>query len=331
MKTIQSIAFDFSVHGVTPRIYGKQGDVNSRFVNISLFDQSTAWIVPSGALLSIRFRMPSGASGLYDSLPDGSSAFEVFENTVSAALAEPIFAESGPVRCELSIAAENAGVTTWCFIVSVEGASVSDQEIPEDYYNGFLSVAAQVAADAKRAEEAANSVDPTLLMNKTMYDPEGAVEAAGGIAQYAEDYLNSQKGNANGVAALDETGKILNSAIPIKKTDLSISAWPSSVTITNLSFDCTTIGNITYVNVDVTFLSSEGNSDTRLRIRSLPHPSHFPCVISFACARNVYGGWGNAAQNVYLWDNENDGPLLGLGSVQANTEDRYIVSFSYAQ
>ena len=204
MRTVQSIAFDFSVHGVTPRIYGKQGDVNSRFVNISLFDQGAAWLVPDGALLSIRFRTPSGASGLYDTLPDGSSAFEVLENTVLAALAEPIFAESGPVRCELSIAAENAGVTTWCFIVAVEGASVSDQEIPEDYYNGFLSVAAQVAADAKRAEEAANSVDTTLLMNKTMYDPTGNVEAAGGIARY----LDSQKGNPNGVASLNDSGVV---------------------------------------------------------------------------------------------------------------------------
>lgn len=276
MKTVQSIAFDFSVHGVTPRIYGKQGDVNSRFVNISLFDQGAAWLVPDGALLSIRFRTPSGASGLYDTLSDGSSAFEVSDNTVCVALAEPIFAESGPVRCELSISAAGAGVTTWCFVVAVEGASVSDKEIPEDYYNGFLSVAAQVAADAKRAEDAANSVDASYLI------PLAQKGAANGVASLdssgkvpsgqlpSMDYIpTSQKGAANGVAPLTGNSKIDGAYLPELSSSVNSTSTttPANSYAVKLAYDKASSANITVKSLSGILNDEDNDSSMEFYIR----------------------------------------------------------------
>ena len=326
MRTIQSIAFDFSVHGVTPRVYGKQGDVNSRFVNISLFDQGTAWVIPDGALLSIRFRTPSGASGLYDALPDGSSAFEVFENTVCAALAEPIFAESGPVRCELSIASENAGITTWCFVVAVEGASISEQEIPEDYYNGFLSVAAQVAADAKRAEDAAKSFDTTNLMKITSYDPNEIVANAGGIERYC--IPASEKNQPNGVAALNESGQIPVDAIPTRSSTPGISSWPSSIlSYSSISAICNRVGNIAFVNIDVTFIASESVSAGKIIISGLPSPLLFPCVITAAVYKKYDGAWSAIGSTPVLWDELISSVSIPVGTVSNGY--RFLVSFSY--
>lgn len=221
MQTVQSIAFDFAVHGITPRIFGKQGDVNSRTVQISLYNQGAAWPVPDGALLALRYKLPSGASGLYDKI-DSSPALTADNNTVSVLLASPIFAEAGAAACELVITDAAGGISTWAFMVLVETASVSDTEIPEDYYNAFLDVASQAAASvadaeaaAKRAEAAAESIDIGELMSKTMYDPTGAVETAGGIPAYVAanapqgDFIPmSQKGAANGVVPLGSSTKI---------------------------------------------------------------------------------------------------------------------------
>lgn len=216
MQTVQSIAFDFSVHGITPRIVGKQGDVGSRVVQISLYDQGIAWSIPDGALLALRYKLPSGASGLYDKI-DNASALTADHNTVSVLLAAPIFAESGATFCELVITDATGGISTWAFAVLVEAASASDEDIPEDYYNAFLGAAAQAAksaaeaeAQAARAEAAASSIDTSNLCSKTMYDPEGAVETAGGIPKYVEEkaLLVKQLGEANGVAPLNENAKI---------------------------------------------------------------------------------------------------------------------------
>lgn len=193
MKTVQSIAFDFSTPGITPRIYGKQGDVRARQVEISLYDRGNAWSVPNDALLALRYKLPSGASGLYDAVDD-DLAMTVSENVVLVTLATPIFAEAGTTSCELVIADADGGLSTWTFFTQVEASSTGSADVPEDYYNAFLSVAAQTAAAvakaesaAARAEEAAESVDANSLMSKTMYDPEGAVEAAGGIPKFVLD------------------------------------------------------------------------------------------------------------------------------------------------
>lgn len=227
MKTIQSIAFDFSVHGITPRIYGKQGDAKSRYVSISLFDQGAAWPIPSGAHLALRYRLRNGSSGLYDTIDD-AQAITFSGNDVTILLANPIFALAGLATCELIITDPSGGISTWSFVVEIEASSTGSSEIPEDYYNAFLGVAAEAAASAAkaesqadRAEAAAGSIDTSNLCSKTMYDPDGAVENAGGIPKYVAanapqgDFIPaSQKNAANGVAPLDGSKKVPAENLP---------------------------------------------------------------------------------------------------------------------
>lgn len=236
MKTTQSIAFDFAVHGITPRIVGKQGDTGSRYVQISLYDQGAAWPVPEGALLALRYKTPYGASGLYDTIDD-TPAITYTGNTVTALLAPPIFAAPGAATCELVITDKDGGISTWSFFAEIEAASDGGTEVPEDYYNAFLGVAAQAAeavaeaeAQAARAEAAASSIDTSNLCSKTMYDPDGAVETAGGIPKYVAanapqgDFIPiSQKAAANGVAPLDSNKKVTTTYLPISSSTSSTS------------------------------------------------------------------------------------------------------------
>lgn len=187
MQLIQKITMDFAENGIPPKIVGKQDDSGaSRAVVIALYNAGVAFEIPSGAAFMLRYKTPSGAYGLYDTMPDGSAAIAAEENRVTVQLVDQIFAVPGRVSCELRIIADGAGVSTWKWYVDVEGSNASDATITSDYINVFSSIAAEVAENADRAEQAAAAIIPESLMHKADYDPTGAVASAGGIAEYVE-------------------------------------------------------------------------------------------------------------------------------------------------
>lgn len=190
MQLIQTISMDFAVHGVAPRVFGKQDDSLSRLVRISLSNNGVAWAIPSDAIFMLRYRTPSGGVGLYDTLPDGSSAFSVAGNAVTVALVDQIFAAAGVAECDLRIISDGAGASTWTFLVEVDRGPTGDNIVSSDYINVLTAVASQVAADADRAQRAANSVDTSNLMNRLSYDPALAVKNAGGIPAYVNSAIS---------------------------------------------------------------------------------------------------------------------------------------------
>ena len=190
MQIISKIAVDLASPGITPRIYGKQDDSGSRWVEIALYNSGVAFVVPDNAVLAVRYTGPTGAKGLYDwgITHDG--------NVVLCPLVDQIFAAAGRVTAELRIVDSQSSVTTWAFYVDVEGSKSADATLPPDYINQFTQIASQVAADADRAEAAADSIDTTQLLHYEDYDPDGSVKAAGGIAQYIDD-INSPTGSTS--------------------------------------------------------------------------------------------------------------------------------------
>lgn len=185
MQLIQNISMDFAVHGITPKVFGKQDDSGSmRTVAISLFSAGAAYPLSENTGFMLRYKTAAGAIGLYDALPDGTSAFSVDGNTVTVALVDQIFAKPGNVECELRVVEPAGVISTWTWIVEVERSNVGDASIPSDYINvlsGYASTAIQAAAEAKTA---AKSIDPDSIMKISNYDPNDTVRDAGGIASY---------------------------------------------------------------------------------------------------------------------------------------------------
>lgn len=179
MQIISKIAVDLASPGITPRLYGKQDDSGSRWVEIALYNSGVAFAVPDNAVLAVRYTGPTGAKGLYD------WGISHNGNVVLCPLVDQIFAAAGRVTAELRIVDSQSSVTTWAFFVDVEGSKSADATLPPDYINQFTQIASQVAADADRAEAAADSIDTTQLLHYEDYDPAGNVKAAGGIGQYA--------------------------------------------------------------------------------------------------------------------------------------------------
>lgn len=158
MYTFQTISFDFAVHGVTPRVVGKQGDTN-RLVSVYLYDHGNYVEIPESSHISINFRTPSGKSGSYDTLPDGSQAYYFQGNEIEILLAPQIFVEAGVASCDISIVDPYGSISTWTFFVSVEASVLNGAPVPEDYYNSFMSIVANAAADAARASDAADRAE----------------------------------------------------------------------------------------------------------------------------------------------------------------------------
>jgi hypothetical protein len=183
MYTFQTISFDFAVHGVTPRVVGKQGDTN-RLVSVYLYDHGNYVEIPENSHLSINFRTPSGKSGSYDRLPDGSQAYSFHGNEIVISLAPQIFVETGVASCDITIVDPHGSVSTWTFFVSVEASVLNGTPVPEDYYNSFMSIVANAAADAARASDAADRAEEAAASASGIKMQTGSYVGDGNVNRY---------------------------------------------------------------------------------------------------------------------------------------------------
>lgn len=247
MKLLQTIRVDFANRGVTQKIYGKQDDSGSkRGVRVELFNSGVSYEVEKGTTFLMRYKTAQCAVGMYDALPNGSSAFE-FEagkNWVIVYLVDQMFAVPGDVECELRVVAPDGLVTTWTWILDVERGNVEDASIPSDYINAFAVLAENASkaayeaeTNAKAAAESALSVNANELMHYGEYDALRSVKAAGGIDKYVGKYMTEN----------------INSLIPVENVDagLSIDSYEGLYSIEILNQSMARWGNIGIINFTI--------------------------------------------------------------------------------
>lgn len=133
MNTIAAVSFDLSAPAKAQRIYVKQNDDGTRAVDISLFSGGNPWLPPAGAAISLCYHKPDGTSGNYDTLPDGSRAYQIQEHHIIFHLAPQLMSCPGQVSCELIIAAGGQRISSFVWYCMVE-ASVESSLASEDYF-----------------------------------------------------------------------------------------------------------------------------------------------------------------------------------------------------
>ena len=135
MEITHDLMLDLQQTGVRQTIYAKRGDSMTRTAKIRLFDGGTEFTVPSGTILQIAYAKSDGKGGLYDTMPDNSSACTASGNIVTAKLHPQMFTVAGLVACELRIltgSGEQLSTFTWFIAVQ---SSATDGCKSEDYYN----------------------------------------------------------------------------------------------------------------------------------------------------------------------------------------------------
>ncbi len=120
MNLIQPIAMDLLCRRV-PEVDAVQTD-SGRKIALSFFSGDVPWPVPADSAVRIRFARPDGTGGIYDTLPDGSPASQIRENTVTFVL--PAQVCSCPGVTEVMVELEQDGAVLHSFSVLVRVQSV---------------------------------------------------------------------------------------------------------------------------------------------------------------------------------------------------------------
>lgn len=141
------------------------------------------------------------------------------------------------------------------------------------------------AANKKYVDDTFNSA---TIMKKATYDPTGEVAAAGGILGYvAGNYVNSNEINsANGVAGLDDKGKISAEQMPSPTSGtgeiiIDSSSFISSVDFSSVKWIC--VGNIVFCDIYIQGELRYGNNPIYLYFSGVPTNNTKEICVTASC------------------------------------------------
>lgn len=146
MKITKRLEMDLSAQGHIPCIDTVQEDA-CRWVELSLYDGTAPWAIPEGVTAAVAYRKPDGTKGLYDTLPDGSSACLIDGNVVVFALPPQALSIPGHVATTVVFwDADLRPLSTFKMTLRVEESPAVGAVKSEDYFS--LSVAIDAAIKA---------------------------------------------------------------------------------------------------------------------------------------------------------------------------------------
>lgn len=142
MIITSKFTMDLQNPGVMPIVHGVQDDRNSRELEITLTAAGRCWPIPEDAAVLIRFRKADGKGGEYDTLPDGTPAWQAEHNVLRIALAPQVLTMPGNVSLTVTLLQGDSRLSTFGVQLRVEAASKALKLDSEDYSSitGFLRI-----------------------------------------------------------------------------------------------------------------------------------------------------------------------------------------------
>jgi hypothetical protein len=135
MLITHDIRLDLVSPGILPPVAVVQGDTNTRQVRIELYAAGQPWEPPAGAYVVARYSKSDGTTGRYDTLPDGSQAWEIDGNAVTMILCPQMLTVPGKVHTQLSIIDGEQELSTFTITVDVAADPSKGATASEDYIN----------------------------------------------------------------------------------------------------------------------------------------------------------------------------------------------------
>lgn len=134
MEINHTLLLDLQQIGTRQMMQAKQGDSLTRVAKICLYDGGTEFDVPSGTTLQIAYAKADGKGGLYDKMPDNSTACTSSGNIVTAKLHPQMFTVAGLVSCELRLMTSSGEqLSTFSWFITVQASASAGAE-SEDYF-----------------------------------------------------------------------------------------------------------------------------------------------------------------------------------------------------
>lgn len=135
MIITHKLEMDLAHRGEVRKIDVVQGDCNTRVLELTLLCGGEAWTVPEGVSVWMRYCKSDGTRGVYDTLPDGTSACAGAGNLVTAVLAPQMLTVAGTVLAQVVLAEETAELATFTLQIHVERNPAAGALTSEDYSN----------------------------------------------------------------------------------------------------------------------------------------------------------------------------------------------------
>lgn len=113
MEILHKLEMDLEIKAPTPWLELPQGDVNTRKLRFLLTANQMPWVMPENASVLICFRKSDGTEGQYDTLPDGTLAWEATDNMLTVSLAPQVLTNAGTVILYACIRKEEKVLSTF--------------------------------------------------------------------------------------------------------------------------------------------------------------------------------------------------------------------------
>lgn len=176
MIICHKIKLDLADSRSTPRICAAQNDKYSRNLELHIYANGIPFTPPEDCRFLIRYVKEDGTFGSYDTLPDGTAAWSMEGNVVTAALAPQVCTAPGKVSLTVTFFSGAAELSSFAILVDVipaeKGISPS-----QDYVNitGFLPqtdqvVVGQYLAVAGVSEDGRVSALNSITAPKSAYE-----------------------------------------------------------------------------------------------------------------------------------------------------------------
>lgn len=146
MLITNDIRMDLKNRGITPVVHAVQNETYTRAVELTLTNGGTDWEIPAGTVAVIRFRKADGTGGMYDTLPDGSSAYSFLGNSVTAILAPQVLTAPGIAVLQIALVNGDDLLCSFGINILVEPDASSGPAASSNYVNLSQIVKEQVEA-----------------------------------------------------------------------------------------------------------------------------------------------------------------------------------------
>lgn len=119
MRVTQKIEIDLANQGPGDVLSAVQGDVNSRYVEITLVEGESK-VDTAGCTGIVRYRRADGTGGNYDTASDGTSAVSFAGNVATVQIAPEVLAVPGVAQVAVAIVAGTSMLHTFVFQIDVQ-------------------------------------------------------------------------------------------------------------------------------------------------------------------------------------------------------------------
>ena len=120
MIITSSINIDLARMGVIPPIYAIQDDKYSRNLEVNLYSNGVPWSPPEEFNAFACYKKEDGIGGEYDTMPDGTKAWNIEENVLTFALAPQVLTVPGKVAFSIRMISGISELSTFIIPVIVE-------------------------------------------------------------------------------------------------------------------------------------------------------------------------------------------------------------------